>query len=631
MCGFITVINPSNSAVDIISCRQATKILTHRGPDDKGEWISDPSDVYMGFRRLSIIDLSEEANQPMIGKTGVVLVFNGEIYNFLSLRSELEAIGCRFRTHGDTEVLLQAIETWGIEALRKLEGMFAFVLWDNKNKRATIVRDFFGIKPLYLWEMPNGGVAIASEIKGFYALPGFNPRFNVDALPEYLRFRCLCAEQTLLKDVYQVQPGEAYIYDQKNGNLNRSFYWDIIDNMAGFSNQGNENTLIDGFLHRFKGTVERHLIADVKVGTQFSGGVDSTLTSAISAKNLGAQLTGFHCHIPHETIGEKAFASAIAEYLKMPVQYTTLNSELFFSDLLEKLTWHMDEPIGHPNAVGVYLVSKLAHGQVKVLLSGEGADETFAGYYRYRRIVFADLLRHKPFILKQITPFTGLFPKKLQKMINTASKTSSNAQILYDTQFVPPSVMGKLFSNPEYEERSIYRRRSVLNRYESQSTLNRCQLFDIKTYLPSLLTRQDKMSMAASIENRVPFLTPEICTFAFGLPGYVRCNGLSTKILLKKSLTRYIPNKFVYRLKRGFELPLGEWFLTDTGKARLDPLTTSNSRLFDVFERDEVTRLIKKSDGSHDTADLLWILLTLNMWMDMFLGDKNLVAAAAYT
>jgi len=630
MCGFVTVINPFSSAIDINSCRQAVKILTHRGPDAAGEWMSDLSDVYMGFRRLSIIDLSEEANQPMIGRTGVVLMFNGEIYNFLSLRSELEAYGCRFRTRGDTEVLLQALETWGIEALRKLEGMFAFVLWDIQNKKATIVRDFFGIKPLYLWKMPNGGIAVASEIKAFYALPSFNPRFNVDALPEYLRFRCLCAEQTLLKDVYQVQPGETYSYNQNNGKLDRSFYWDIADNLSGFNINGNENALIDGFLHRFKGTVERHLVADVKVGTQFSGGVDSTLTSAISAKNLNAQLTGFHCYVPHEAVEEKSFASAIAEYLKMPIQYATLDHTLFFSDLLEKLTWHMDEPIGHPNSVGVYLVSRLAYGQVKVLLSGEGADETFAGYYRYRRIVFADRLRHQPFILNQAVPLAGFFPKRLQKMINTASKTSSDAQILNDMQFVPPSILEKLFSDPEYEEKSVYRRENILNRYENHNTLTKCQLFDLQTYLPSLLIRQDKMSMAASIENRVPFLTPEICTFAFGLPGSIRCNGLSTKILLKKALARYIPNKFVYRLKRGFELPLGEWFLTDTGRARSSALIASNSKLFDIFEKDEVTRLIKKFDGSHDTADLLWIFLTLNVWMDMFLGDKNLIAAAAY-
>jgi asparagine synthase (glutamine-hydrolysing) len=630
MCGFITVINPVGSPVDINACRQSVKTLSHRGPDNSGEWISKSSDVFMGFRRLSIIDLSEEANQPMAGKTGKILVFNGEIYNFQSLRSELETLGCQFKTRGDTEVLLQALETWGLAGLKKLEGMFAFVLWDIHNHKATIVRDFFGIKPIYFWQTPNGGVAIASEIKAFYTLPNFEPQLNRDALPEYLRFRCLCAEQTLLKDVYQVQPGEFYTYDQKTGALNQSIYWNIADSLSGSSSRKSEKLLLDDFLHRFAGTIERHLIADVKVGTQFSGGVDSTLTSAISVRNLSARLTGFHCHVPHASVDEKPYASALAAYLDMSVQYTTLDAGTFFSDLLEKLTWHMDEPVGHPNAIGVYLVSKLAHGQVKVLLSGEGADELFAGYYRYRRMVFADQLRQRPFLLSQALRLAGFLPKRLQKMVDMALAGSSDDQILYDTQFAAPYYLTKLFGGSLCIEKSLQRRQQILTRYNSFDALMRCQLFDIQTYIPSLLIRQDKMSMAASIENRVPFLTPEICSFALGLPGSMRSNGLSIKIFLKKALSRYVPKKYVYRTKRGFELPLGEWFLTDTGKARLDSLTTSKSKLFDVFDSKEVVRLVKEFDGSHDPADLLWILLSLKTWMDIFLGD-NKTSLSSYT
>ncbi|MCX8022646.1 MAG: asparagine synthase (glutamine-hydrolyzing) [Syntrophorhabdaceae bacterium] len=622
MCGFVTIINPIKKRIDHRTCIDAISMLTHRGPDASGEWISDAEDVYMGFRRLSIIDLSDAANQPMVGRTGKIIVFNGEIYNFRVLRPELESKGYVFRTQGDTEVLLSALEIWGPEALKRLEGMFSFVLWDAKEKKALFARDFFGIKPLYFWKNPKGGITVASEIKAFYALPDFEAELNGDALPEYMRFRCLCGAQTLLKDVYQVQPGELYEYDQRNDSLMSYFYWDVAGIVHTPLIGGDIDHLAELFLQKFHKTVDRHLIADVKVGTQFSGGVDSALTSAIAAKDLKAQLTGFHCHVPHTPVDEKPFASAIADHLGMSVEYTTLDEEAFFSELLEKLTWHMDEPVGHPNAIGVYLVSRLAYGKVKVLLSGEGADETFAGYYRYRRVVMAHRLRGYPFLLRLFAKHPGFVPKRFHKIINMAYYKSEEDQILTDMEFVHPSLLRDLFPDISFEEKSLQRRREILKKYDVPDGLKRAQIFDIKTYLPSLLIRQDKMSMAASIENRVPFLTPEICAFALTLPDNARTNGISTKVILKKALSRYLPEKLVYRTKIGFELPLGEWFLKEKGRARLSSICSPDSMLYRVFRKDGLMKVVNGFDGTHDPADFIWILLSLKTWMDIFLSGR---------
>ncbi len=643
MCGIFAVINPRGKPVDLQACRRATDMQKHRGPDACGEWISPARDVFLGHRRLSIIDLSDDSRQPMKGDSGKILVYNGEIYNFAAVRRDLEASGCRFKSSGDTEVLLRAVETWGTDGLPKLEGMFAFVLWDTSGEEALIVRDFFGIKPLYVLRLKNRGLAVSSEIKSFYALPDFQPRLDTELLPEHLRFRCISREKTLLKDVLEVPPGHALRYRRAAGDLLSYSYWDPSSVLGDREAGPGTNDEAQRFRELFTGTVRSHLIADVPVGMQFSGGVDSSLVSSIAAKDLNMRLTGFHCRVLDPLLDESPFADEIARILGMDVQTVELAEPMLFSDLLEKLTWHLDEPIMHPNSMGIYLVSKLAYGRVKVLLSGEAADEFFAGYARYPLLLLQDLLRRRPLLRTAVGgvgrlagPVGGRF-NTVMNVVRRSAEVDADSQIVTGLSFMDVALIGDLLGGSDVEASSAGRRWSHLGSENNFDLVTRCRLFDIKTYLPPLFQRQDKMSMAASIENRVPFATPGVFTAALGLPTEL-CAGLfHRKEFLKRYLERYIPRKWVRRQKGGFGIPLSRWFKGPQGRERLGSLVSAGSPLSSIMDSKKVAALVSGFDGTMAAADNLWTLLSLKVWMDVFcnrsrcleIGDEADMASRA--
>jgi asparagine synthase (glutamine-hydrolysing) len=634
LCGIFAVINPRGEPVDLPACRRGTDIQKHRGPDACGEWISSALDVFLGHRRLSIIDLSDDSRQPMTGDSGKILVFNGEIYNFASVRRNLEASGCRFKSSGDTEVLLQAVDTWGTDGLPKLEGMFAFVLWDPSGEEALIVRDFFGIKPLYVLRLKNRGLAVSSEIKSFYALPDFEPRLDTDLLPEHLRFRCVSGERTLLKDVLEVPPGHALRYRRATGDLVSYSYWDPSSVLGDWEARPGTTDEAQRFRDLFTETVRSHLIADVPVGMQFSGGVDSSLVSSIAAKELDIRLTGFHCRVLEPSLDESPFAEEIARILGMDVQTVELSEPMVFSDLLEKLTWHLDEPMMHPNSMGIYLVSKLAYGRVKVLLSGEAADEFFAGYARYPLLLLQDLLRRRPFLLKalgsvgQLLGWAGGRVNTVMNVVRRSAEVDANSQIVTGLSFMDVALIGDLLGRPDVEASSAGRRWSLLGSDDNLDLVTRCRLFDIKTYLPPLFQRQDKMSMAASIENRVPFATPAVFASALGLPTEL-CAGLfHRKEFLKRYLERYVPRKWVRRQKGGFGIPLSRWFQRPQGRERLSSLTSEESPLLSVMDSNKIAALVSGFDGTLAAADTLWTLLSLKVWMDVFCNRSRCLELA---
>lgn len=643
MCGIFAVIYPRGEPVDIHACRRATDMQKHRGPDACGEWISSARDVFLGHRRLSIIDLSDDSRQPMIGDSGKILVYNGEIYNFAAVRIDLEASGCRFKSSGDTEVLLRAVDTWGTDGLPKLEGMFAFVLWDPSGDEALIVRDFFGIKPLYVLRLNNRGLAVSSEIKSFYALPDFQPRLDTELLSEHLRFRCISGERTLLKDVLEVPPGHALRYRRASGDLISYSYWDPSSVIGDRKALHGTNEDEQRFSELFTANVRSHLIADVPVGMQFSGGVDSSLVSSIAAKELDIRLTGFHCRVLEPSLDESPFAEEVARILGMDVQTVELAEPMLFSDLLEKLTWHLDEPIMHPNSMGIYLVSRLAYGRVKVLLSGEAADEFFAGYARYPLLLLQDLLRRRPFLRTALGAVGGLVGpvgrrfNTVMHVVQRSAEVDTDSQIVTGLSFMDVAPIGDLLGRPDVEAAGADRRRSHLVSDGNLDLVTRCRLFDIKTYLPPLFQRQDKMSMAASIENRVPFATPGVLAAAFGLPTELCASLFHRKEFLKRYLERYIPRKWVRRQKGGFGIPLSRWFKGPQGRERMSSLISTESPLSSIMDRKKIAALISGYDGTMAEADILWTLLSLKVWMDVFcnrsrcleLGDTAHAASLA--
>jgi asparagine synthase (glutamine-hydrolysing) len=628
MCGIFAMLNPPGKSLDLPACRDATRLLSHRGPDASGEWISQSNDVYLGHRRLSIIDLSDAGAQPMISETGNVLIYNGEIYNFRALRKELESRGCRFKSSCDTEVLLQALEVWGADCLEKLEGMFAFVYWRPASEEALVVRDFFGIKPLYYWLPPGGGLAVSSEIKSFYSHPDFEPEFNSAALPEYLRFRSLCGQETLLREVKPVQPGQFLKYKRAAGRLLQTKYWSPESTCGGDGPVTDSQNYCGEFLSVFKNTVARHLIADVPIGTQFSGGIDSSLISAVAVKDLKTPLTGFHCRVNDADFDEMPFAQDIGRLLGMDLRVRDLSPEMFFSDLLERLTWHHDEPLTHPNAVGIYLISEAAGNEVKALLSGEAADEFFAGYARYPLLLIQNKLRKIPALLQGLEwlseslPFVKGRNSVLGTLLAQSRHKSPEDQIVSGNNFMEDATLLNLLRDSGAIQKSVHTRWGFLSENHALDILTRCQLFDIRTYLPPLLVRQDKMSMAASIENRVPFATPQVLAIAMRLPPARRATLVGRKLFLKSCSRKYIPEKYVKRAKWGFGIPLRVWLSRPEGGERLRSLTAAESPLRYVVDIKTVRESVDRFGRDKGHANALWTLLSLKVWMDIFGKSK---------
>jgi asparagine synthase (glutamine-hydrolysing) len=610
MCGIFARLNSGGEPVEVEDCRRATAMLHHRGPDDSGEWLSASGDLYLGFRRLSILDLSGAASQPMHSPAGNVLIFNGEIYNYRELRRDLESRGCRFSTRGDTEALLYALETWGEAALPRLEGMFGFLYWEPASRRALIARDFFGVKPVYYRRPPGGGLWVASEAKCFHALADFEPRLNREGLPEYLRFRSLAGAETLLASVMQLRPGHLLRYRPEEDRLEERAYWDAA---AALREAGAPSEPLPVLRSLFTETVDRHLLSDVPVGAQLSGGVDSTLSLAVAKRTLARDMKAFHCHVDEAGHAEIDWARRAASLLDVELETVALGAEAMFSSLLDRLTWHMDEPLGHPNAVGVHLLSALARPQASVLISGEGADEVFGGYTRYSAIVRRQLLR-----------FPGAaylpWPGGMREAARLARLDEEDA-IGSINEFVSPERVASLLPNSSADS-TMGVRRKLLECSRGFDPLTRTQLHEIATYLPPLLMRQDKMSMAASIENRVPFLTPRLAVFGLSLPPPQRAGWRSQKVLLKQFLCDFMPRDVVYRPKAGFQIPLSRWIRgSPAGRGRLDWLWEPSNPIYGVLDRAGIRAAL--SDRGEAGAELVWVLLTLAIWLNLFLSPKK--------
>ncbi len=606
MCGIFAQINIREKPVDLTNCRRATHVLAHRGPDSWGENYTDNRDVYFGHRRLAILDLSVSGNQPFSDAQGNLLIYNGELYNFQNIKKQLESTGIVFKSNCDTEVIFHALNTWGLNCIHKFEGMFALVYWDAVHKKALAIRDPLGIKPLYYWANPEG-IAISSELKSFYYLDEFQPEFNIKTLPEFLRFRSIIGRDTLLKNVYELGPGEYLIFNQNENAYKIEEYWRPESCLTPFSPSDS-----DSFSMKFNRIVQQHLIADVPVGARFSGGLDSSLIACIMQKDLSTELMGFHCHVKNASYDETPFARQIAQHLGFQLVTETLDAETFFSDLIEKLTYHLDEPLTHPNSIGIFLISQKAKDLVKVLLSGEAADELFCGYSRY-------------IVVNQFSNLQRLgysFCSKLLSMLYPGlghhQPITLNDFILLSSAYLSDSDLNAFLSDNSAANASNRNRQVLLQGLSIEDNLTRCQVYDIKTYLPALFVRQDKMSMAASIENRVPFATPEMVAYALSLSNKQKVTLVARKRVLRETLKSYLPNNLISRKKWGFGIPLMAWFQTKQGKERIATLRDTSSKLSNYID---VIHYLMKSNSpttAYD-ANVIWTLLTLNIWFEIFL------------
>lgn len=612
MCGIVGLFN-KDVACDEDHLNAMRDCLVHRGPDDAGSY-RDGS-LGLGHRRLSIIDLSG-GHQPLKTEDGrFVIAFNGEIYNYLELREELEAQGVRFQTHSDTEVILRLHAHIGDAAVARLNGIFAYAIWDSVRRRLLLARDRAGIKPLYI-AASSKGLAFASEIKALFKSGIVTPSLNEEHVAEYLVFRQVAGNENLFKGVHVLPPG--HTIEITSGRPSPALpYWSVREPVAPFS--GAYRDAVDELDAQLNRAVARQLMSDVPLGTFCSGGIDSSLTSAIAARHSSKSINTFSVGFHEQLYDESAYARLAAQTCGSNHHELRID-ETEFAKLLPNLIWHHDLPLNFANSVHIFAVSKLAREHVTVVLTGEGADELFGGYPRYYVPRMLQYLHRIPALFR--TPLFALLARspdnRLRKLAHFA-RSSPRDVLLYnctgtDARQVQQAVQA---TKPlTFAFRAACIEDAQARGLDSVSTL---AILDFQTYLVSILNRQDKMSMATSIEARVPFLDNEVIDFARSLPLHYKQTFKHRKRVLKGVALRYLPAEIVHRRKSGFGVPLQQWFAARGPMGTMLEEALHSSSIKHLIDERFLTSLHDEHrSGRADHSELLWGVLNLRLWRDAF-------------
>ena len=607
-------------------------VLWHRGPDGEGLFVD--GNVGLGHRRLSIIDVAG-GRQPMANEDNTLhIVFNGEIYNHLDYRLQLQERGHVYRTRCDTETILHLYEEHGPGVVDKLRGMFAFAIWDQRRKELFIARDRLGIKPLYFVHTDEGSLYFASEIKSLLRARAVPPQVNFSALPDYLANHATSGEETLFVGVKRLLPGHTLRW--QDGQIRVEKYWDIQ-----FTSGDNESdahrsdeSYIEEWRECFRTSVRLHLMADVPLGIFLSGGIDSSAIVATASEIAREPVKTFSVAFAEREANELEYARLVARAYKTDHHEILVSPEEFF-DKLPNLVWHEDEPLAHPSSVALNCVSQLAAEHVKVVLSGEGSDEMLAGYDRYRKTIYNVALSERYHklssagirrVISNVGDFLPLTAKARQKLKRTFLFVPPDIESIYFDNFAvfPHHMQNDLLSSDTKERAGAfdpYRdMRLHLQMTDAKTLLNRLLYVDSKTYLHELLMKQDQMSMAASIESRVPFLDHELVRLTARLPERMKLRGWTTKHILRESMTGLLPERILTRPKLGFPVPVGSWF---RGRFRsiIDGFVLSERSLGrGIFNPAFVRALVARhQSGAEDHAERLWALVNFEIWQRQFI------------
>src|SRR5437773_1609174 len=562
MCGIVGIVGlDSSENVDEARLKRMRDVLRHRGPDGEGLWVDGP--VGLGFRRLAIIDV-EGGAQPMSNEDGSVwIVFNGEIYNHATLRPWLEARGHRYRTRSDTETIVHLYEEEGERCVERLQGMFAFAVWDRTQQRLFLARDRLGIKPLY-YACTDRELIFASEIKAILAGGAVSPAFNRAILPEFLANRFVAGAETFFDGVSRLEPGRTLSWSLRGGARERR-YWRLPADL-----DGSDMMLADqarAVRSRLETAVRSHLMSDGPLGLFLSGGLDSSGLAALMARMVTEPIRTFSVGVPDADANELAYARLAARAVGSVHREVVVSPAEFFG-ALPRLVWHEDEPIAFPSSVPLYFVSRLARDHVKVVLTGEGADELFLGYNRYRVTAWNERLGR---------PYWRAAPDGLQATVRRLAERLPRRLRRYAVRSflaLEPGPRGLFCENfavfPQALRQRVMADASLLARdphaealrcYEEADgeALDRMSRADLQTYLVRLLMKQDQTSMAASIESRVPFLDHEFVEHVVSIPGAFKLRGWQTKAVLRSALQGLVPPAILSRPKMGFPVPVGAW------------------------------------------------------------------------
>ena len=625
MCGITGVMQFGNARVEPETLRRMCAAMVHRGPDDEGIYTAGP--VGIGMRRLSIVDLAT-GHQPLSNEDGTVwIVFNGEIYNHAELREKLQALGHQYRTHSDTETIVHLYEEYGPDCVQHLRGMFAFAIWDARRQRLFIARDRLGIKPLY-YHLTSQQIVFGSEIKVILAFPGTGAQLDRTVLPEYLAFGYLSGEQTFYNGIRKLMPGHWMEVDP-SGQIRIARYWDLPVTESDRSQP--ESYYIQAYREMLEQAVNSHLMSDVPLGVFLSGGVDSSAVAALMTKIRRAPVETFSVGYAEDAYSELPYARVVAKHLNS-IHHEVLVSQQDFFDSLPHLIGHEDEPIVWPSSIPLYFVAQLAHSRVKVVLTGEGADETLAGYTRYaftlKNAAWDRLYRRlipgavRGAVRGSIADSTWINATVRRKLSHTflARNGNSWASFYFDNFFsaFSESEQSGLFTHEVLAECGAgapYRHVLEYWEHSSGEMLQRLLYTDIKTYLVELLMKQDNMSMAASIESRVPFLDHLLVEFATNIPQNLQLGGLAGKRILKKAVEDLLPHSILYRPKLGFPTPWNRWLAGPQLDVICKLLLEPRSMERELFQRSAVERLFAEHrSGDRDHYDRIWRLLNLELW-----------------
>lgn len=630
MCGIAGYVSvaPSNEPESLL--RRMTDAIAHRGPDDSGYYHDDFA--HLGHRRLSIIDVAG-GHQPMTNESGSLwIIYNGEIFNHASLRPELEQAGHQYQTRCDTETILHAYEQFGPSSVDRFRGMFAYVIWDRERRRLFAVRDRLGIKPFYyFW---NGQTfAFGSEIKALLAHPAVSADLEEAVLPEFLGFGYVSEERTLFRGIRKLMPGHHLTLDLRSDRREPRVerYWDVP--VAKADQHTTEQDLIKETRRRLEETVQMRLMSDVALGMFLSGGVDSSAIAAITRRLTDGPVKTFSVGYAEKQYSELSYAAQVAQAIGTEHHTIEIGIDDFFNTL-PKLIWHEDEPIAWPSSVSLYFVSRLAASQVKVVLTGEGSDELFGGYERYRW----NLLNTRAATAYGVVP--AFLRRAVRNQLDSNSLLGASVRRkLRHTFLGRDNTVESLFLDNFYCAFSRQEQRALLDAPPSEvyrnyltywngradsSMLSRMLYADQKTYLVELLMKQDQMSMACSIESRVPLLDHTLVEFTTTIPDQMKIRGKTQKYIFKRAVEDLIPRDIVYRKKMGFPTPIRQWLLDDRAAPLYAALRDNKGFLASIVSRPALDSLISRHLGNkEDATDRLWRLLNLQLWGDLFLTGRR--------
>ena len=604
-------------------------VIQHRGPDGSGEYLSGP--VGLGHLRLSIIDLAT-GSQPMSNEDGSVwVVYNGEIYNFAELRAELVARGHQFKSTTDTEVIVHLYEEMGDRCVTRLRGMFAFALWDEPRQRLLLARDRVGIKPLY-FAQTRESIVFGSEIKSILQDPGVRREVDHASIDRFLTYYYLPGNETLLQGIRKLLPG--HYLTVEDGRVSSHEYWDLSqDAMPSMLAFPDAVTALQELLSR---TVRDHMISDVPVGVLLSGGVDSTGILSYAVQHARQQLHTFTMGFEGRNFAdERPFAQLGASTFGTQHHEMSISAEEF-RDFLPRFVWHMEEPVCEPPAVALYFVSRLARESgVKVLLSGEGGDEAFAGYQTYRNVLLLEKLK------SLLGPAQGLLAPTLRAMSQAgfsrfgpyAGMAASSLEDYYYSRAASPftefnrrkqDLYSATFRNQLGVTDSAAPTNQLFSRAQGRSVLQQMLYVDSKSWLPDdLLVKADKMTMATSVELRVPLLDFQVMEFAAALPDHFKVKGWRLKRILKAALSESVPREILDRKKTGFPVPYDSWMRNELRDFVRDTILSSNAAVYEYFDRAAVARIVSDHASGAGCAKEVFSLVALELWHKQFLGANR--------